>query len=257
MKRLFSKILLCLAVVFFSGPAGAQTNKAPSNELLQYVIDERGDTIYVDELKPARIHPKKYLNKREWVKYYRRVHNFSKAYPYALFVAQTIRETDSLFSIYNLKPTEQERYLNGLKDELLNNFKPIFEGLTLSQGLMMIRLIDREVGMPPYDIIKKYLGKVNAQFWQGVAKLLKGNIKQRYDPTGEDADLEQLVHAWYYGEFDELYEFIFGKPRPQIIIPEKFRESYYKSLEEAKVRKQARDKERDKEKSKAKEKKRK
>jgi hypothetical protein len=101
---------------------------------------------------------------------------------------------------------------------------------------MMIRLVDREVGMPPYDIIKKYLGKVNAAFWQGVAKLFKGNIKQRYEPEGEDADLEQLVKAWNYGEFDELYEFLFGKKRPDICIPEKFREPYYKSLEQNKAR---------------------
>ena len=239
MLKILSKVFLCLVAVLSFGSAGAQERTVYKDDILHYYIDERGDTIFVDEIKAARIHPKKYLNKREWVKYYRRVHNFSKAYPYALFVAQTIRETDSLFATYNLKPTEQEKYLNGLKDELLNNFKPIFEGLTLSQGLMMIRLIDREVGMPPYDIIDKYLGKVNAQFWQGVAKLLKGNIKQRYDPTGEDADLEELVKAWNYGEFDELYEFIFGKPRPEIIIPEKFRESYYQSLEQAKQRKLA------------------
>lgn len=243
MVKRISRLLLVLVAVLSYSALNAQEYKVYADDILHYYIDERGDTIFVDEIKAARIHPKKYLNKRDWVKYYRRVHNFSKAYPYALFVAQTIRETDSLFATYNLKPTEQEKYLNSLKDELLNNFKPIFEGLTLSQGLMMIRLIDREVGMPPYDIIKKYLGKVNAQFWQGVAKLLKGNIKQRYDPTGEDADLEELVKAWYYGEFDELYEFIFGKPRPEIIIPEKFRESYYKSLEEAKQRKLAKTKE--------------
>jgi len=241
-KRVF-RILLCIAAAFSYNAANAQDGRViQRDDVLQYYIDARGDIIFIDEIKPARIHPKKYLNKREWVKYYRRVHNFSKAYPYALFVSQTIKETDSLFAMYNLKPAEQEKYLNGLKDELLNNFKPIFEGLTLSQGLMMIRLIDREVGMPPYDIIKKYLGKVNAQFWQGVAKLLKGDIKERYDPTGEDADLEELVKAWYYGEFDELYEFIFGKPRPEIIIPEKFRESYYKSLDEAKQRKLAKNK---------------
>ena len=204
--------------------------------ILRYEIDERGDTIYVDEIVPARIHPSKYLSKREWRARARRVHNFSKAYPYALFIAQTIRETDSLFVARGYNERQQEKYLASIKDELLSDFEPLFRQLTLNQGLMMIRLIDREVGMPPYDIIRKYLGRINATFWQGVAKLFKGDIKQRYEPEGEDADLEQLCKAWNYGEFDELYIFLFGKDRPEIYIPEKFREPYYKSLEQNKAR---------------------
>ena len=230
--------LSVLALLAAFGPAfgQARTQGRAQDQILKYEIDSRGDTIYVDEIRPARIHPKKYLSKREWRARARRVHNFSKAYPYALFIAQTIRETDSLFAARNYNERQQEKYLQSIKDELLNDFEPLFKQLTLSQGLMMIRLIDREVGMPPYDIIKKYLGRVNAGFWQGVAKLFKGNIKQRYEPEGEDADLEQLCKAWNYGEFDELYEFLFGRPRPEIVIPEKFREPYYKSLEKNKER---------------------
>lgn len=230
--RTFPVLVCALAAV---SPAFAQYDIGQQN-ILKYEIDERGDTIFVDEIMPARIHPSKYLSKREWRTRARRVHNFSKAYPYALFIAQTIRETDSLFVARGYNERQKEKYLASMKDELLNDFEPLFRQLTLSQGLMMIRLIDREVGMPPYEIIRKYLGRVNATFWQGVAKVFKGNIKQRYEPEGEDADLEQLCIAWNYGEFDELYMFLFGKPRPEIYIPEKFREPYYKSLEQNKER---------------------
>ncbi len=230
--RFCKKIFLTLATILFC----AVGFSLKAQDLLQFEIDAQGDTVFVDEIRPARIHPKKYLSKREWRKRARRVHNFSKAYPYALFIAQTIRETDSLFAARGYNSRQQDKYLNSMKDELLKEFEPLFKGLTLSQGLMMIRLVDREVGMPPYDIIKKYLGRVNAGFWQGVAKLFKGDIKQSYEPEGEDADLEQLVNAWNYGEFDELYVFLFGKERPEIYIPEKFREPYYKSLEQNKER---------------------
>ena len=158
----FALVLAC-AVAAFSPAWGQNTGQ----NILKYEIDSRGDTIFVDEIRPARIHPSKYLSKREWRARARRVHNFSKAYPYALFIAQTIRETDSLFEARGYNAREQEKYLNSIKDDLLNDFEPLFKGLTLSQGLMMIRLIDREVGMPPYDIIRKYLGRVNAAFWQG------------------------------------------------------------------------------------------
>ncbi len=234
-RRVLLSVLGFLAA-FVPAFGQARTQGRIQDQILKYEIDARGDTIYVDEIRPARIHPKKYLSKREWRARARRVHNFSKAYPYALFIAQIIHETDSLFEAREYTERQQDKYLQSIKEELLNDFEPLLKQLTLSQGLMMIRLIDREVGMPPYDIIKKYLGKINAGFWQGVAKLFKGNIKQRYEPEGEDADLEQLVKAWNYGEFDELYEFLFGKKRPDIYIPEKFREPYYKSLEQNKAR---------------------
>lgn len=237
---LFRNISIRMACVLFLAAAAfvpaAGQGRTGQQGIFRYEIDERGDTIFVDEITPARIHPRQYMSRRDWRAYARRVHNFSKAYPYALFIAQTIRETDSLFAARNYTARQQEKYLASMKDELLNDFEPLFRQLTLSQGLMMIRLIDREVGMPPYDIIKKYLGRINAGFWQGVAKLFKGDIKQRYDPQGEDFDLEQLCQVWRYGEFDDLYLYLFGKPRPEIVIPEKFREPYYKSLEKNKAR---------------------
>ncbi|MBR6270124.1 MAG: DUF4294 domain-containing protein, partial [Bacteroidales bacterium] len=113
--------------------------------------------------------------------------------------------------------------LNQLKNDLLKEFEPIFRGLTLKQGLMMIRLIDREVGQTPYYILRRYLDSPTAGFWQIVARTFEGNLKQPYDRFGEDADLEDLVAIWQAGRFDMLYMSIFGKERPEIYIPERFR----------------------------------
>ena len=134
-----------------------------------------------------------------------------------------ISGADSLFEADHYNKRQQDKYLNQMKEDLLREFDPIFRKLTLKQGLMMIRLIDRECGQTPYYILKRYLGGTTAGFWQGVAKLFKGNLKQPYDKFGEDKDLEELVGIWQRGQFDSLYEMIFGKPRPEIYIPERFR----------------------------------
>lgn len=181
------------------------------------------DTFYVDELPPAMVSPREKMNKEEWTIYYKRVHNFSKAYPYALLVSRVIKYTDSLFIAEHYTKRQQEKYLNQLKEDLLKDFEPIFRKLTLAQGLMMIRLIDRECGMTPYYILKDYLGGPAAGFWQGVAKMFKGNLKQPYDRFGEDKDLEELVGYWERGDFDYLYLSIFGQRRPDIYIPQRFR----------------------------------
>lgn len=193
-----------------------------SLDIMNYKVTE-GDTVFFDDIPPAMIHPKQTMSRRDWVKYYKRVHNFSKAYPYALVVSRVINETDSLFAADNYTERQKEKYLAKMKDDVLNDFEPVFRQLTLKQGLMMIRLIDREVGMTPYYILKYYFNGATAGFWQGVAKLFKGNLKQPYDRFVEDKDLEELVGYWERGEFDNLYMTVFGKPRPEIFVPERFR----------------------------------
>ncbi|MBR5019715.1 MAG: DUF4294 domain-containing protein [Bacteroidales bacterium] len=214
-------LVAALFAALLAPSASAQSNRRELKVMEYYVY--QGDTIYVDELPPAVIHPRQTMSHRNWVKYYKRVHNFSKAYPYAVFVARVINQTDSLFEADHYTKRQQDKYLNQMKDDLLKDFDPIFRKLTLRQGLMMIRLIDRECGQTPYYILKRYLGGTTAGFWQGVAKVFKGNLKQPYDKFGEDKDLEELVGYWERGQFDDLYEMIFGKPRPEIYIPERFR----------------------------------
>lgn len=215
-----SLLLLAVSLAALLIPeAHAQTRR--ELKVMEYYV-YKGDTIYVDELPPAVIHPRQTMSKREWRQYYKRVHNFSKSYPYAVLVARVIKETDSIFVADHYTKRQEEKYLNNMKEDLLKDFDPIFRKLTLRQGLMMIRLIDRECGQTPYYILKHYLGGTTAGFWQGVAKVFKGNLKQPYDKFGEDKDLEELVGYWQRGEFDDLYWMIFGQPRPATPFPKRF-----------------------------------
>lgn len=217
-KKIVPYLILLFLPVVCATPAGAQA----IGGVMEFTVKGK-DTVFVDELPPARIHPKQMMSRRNWVAYYKRLHNFSKTYPYALVVSRVINSTDSLFAADHYTKRQKDKYLQDLKDQVLNDFEPLMRQLTLKQGLMMIRLIDRECGLTPYYILKDYLGGAAAGFWQGVAKLFKGNLKQPYDKYGEDKDLEELVEIWQKGEFDELYEWVFGKPRPEITIPERFR----------------------------------
>ena len=214
-------LALSLLAVLSALPSPAQNNRRELKVMEYYIY--KGDTIYVDELPPAVIHPRQTMSQREWVKYYKRVHNFSKAYPYAKFIAKTINETDSLFAADHYSKRKQDRYLDKLKRDLLREYDPIFRQLTLSQGKMIIRLIDRQTGLTPYVILKYYLDAPSAAFWQGFAKVCGGDLKVPYDRFGEDKDLEELVQIWERGEFDSLYFSIFGRPKPDIYIPKRFR----------------------------------
>ena len=224
-KRVKIAILLIFGAIFWLPASGQKLISAPEMPAVRYIMNYTvvdGDTVFLDELDPVYIHPKNTMSKKEWKKYYKTVYNFSRAYPYALFVSDVINRTDSLFNVDNYSKYQQERYLEKMKENLLADFTDIFKGLTLKQGLMMIRLIDREVGMTPYYIIKDYLGGANATFWQGVAKLFKGNLKRPFDKYGEDKELEELALIWYSGEFRRLYKSIFWSDPPEVVIPPKY-----------------------------------
>ena len=210
------------ALLFLLLTACPLAAQQPDGYVMQYIVQGR-DTIFIDDIPPAVISPRASMTKRQWRKYYKRVHNFSKAYPYAKFIAKTINETDDLFEREHYSKRKQDRYLDKLKRDLLREFDPIFRKLTLSQGKMIIRLIDRETGLTPYVILKNYLDAPSAAFWQGFAKICGGDLKVPYDRFGEDKDLEELVGIWERGEFDALYFSIFGRPKPEIYIPKRFR----------------------------------
>lgn len=190
---------------------------------LQYVIAD-GDTVYFDNIRAARVYEKLPRQKgREWRKYYRLVHNFSKVYPYALVARSLVQEVDSTIAADNLKRIKRDRYINEVQKELFEVFETPLKNLTISQGALLMRLIDREVGKSSYNIIKDYKNGIAAGFWQGVARIFGTDLKRPYDPDGEDEPIEDLVQKWENGEFEGLYYSLFWKFPPETDIPSKYR----------------------------------
>jgi hypothetical protein len=65
--------------------------------------------------------------------------------------------------------------------------------MTISQGRLLIKLIDRETQNTSYDLIKDYRGKFSAAFWQGIARIFGTNLKEEYDRFGDDALIEIIL----------------------------------------------------------------
>lgn len=189
---------------------------------LRYIV-EGNDTIFIDQLKPSKVYSRLPRQKgREWRKYYRLVHNFSKAYPYALVARKLVQEADSTIAADNLKRVKRDKYITSVQNELFSVFESQMRSMTVSQGALLMKLIDREVGKSSYDIIKDYKNGIAARFWQGIAKIFGSDLKKPYDPEGEDALTEELVKIWEAGDFQAFYFAIFWKDPPVMPIPEKY-----------------------------------
>jgi len=186
---------------------------AAQGHVVQYVITPENDTLFLEELPPSYVFntPKKGARKdKNWGEYYRMVYNFNKAYPYALLAAKKVREVDSLLGLKSYKAREEEKIIKNFQDELFKEFEKPLRGLTFTQGRMLLKLIDREVGQNSFYIIKNYRGGVTAGFWQGIAKLFGADLKKPYDKYGDDKPLEELVTMYKDGRFPYLYASLFG-----------------------------------------------
>ena len=189
---------------------------------MQYFV-EGEDTIYFDSITASKVYSRLPKQKgKEWRQYYRLVHNFSKAYPYALVVKKLVIEADSTIAADNLKGMKREKYVAKVQKELFNVFEDQMRSLTVSQGALIMKLVDREVGKSSYSLIKGYTSGITAGFWQGIAKIFGSDLKKPYDPEGEDALTEELVKIWEAGDYDAFYFSIFWKDPPHVPIPEKY-----------------------------------
>lgn len=172
---------------------------------------EGKDTIY--QIKISDLYkfsrPDNRKKDKAWRDYYRLVYNFKKTYPYALIAKDIILEADSVLASKHFTDKAREKYIRNFEIKLFKEFEKPLVKMTFSQGRLLLKLIDREVGQSSFYLIKSYKGGMTAGFWQGIAKVFGSDLKKPYDKFGEDKNTEELVIMYYNGSFDYLYYSLF------------------------------------------------
>ena len=84
-------------------------------------------------------------------------------------------------------------YINSREKELKKEFTDPLTNLSVYQGKILMKLINRETGNNCYNIVKELKGGFTARFWQTVAFIFGSNLKQPYNAKGEDAEIESIV----------------------------------------------------------------
>lgn len=154
----------------------------------------KGDTIAVVDLKTAIITgPRVFKDAEAERKYKKLVRDVKKAYPYAKIAGQRIKEYNDLLA--EKKNRERKKLMKEAERNLKYEFKKDLENLTVSQGKILMKLIDRETGNSSYDLVKEYRGRITAFFWQSFAVIYDDdlNMKVRYDKEGDDRMIEEII----------------------------------------------------------------
>lgn len=165
------------------------------------IVMENGDTLphiwLRDEIIVTAQAPKWAIKqrreqKRQDEEYQRLRYNIYVVYPYAVAASFILHDVDSVLASLYSKEAKQQ-YKRRKEEELNKKFKDELKNLSISQGQILVKLIARETGKPCFEIVKQMKGGFNAAIWQTVAVLFSNNLKNNYDPTGDDAAMEQIV----------------------------------------------------------------
>ncbi|MBN2637046.1 MAG: DUF4294 domain-containing protein [Prolixibacteraceae bacterium] len=186
MKKL---IVILFFLIFFSGL------KAQEEDTLDitFGIIEGNDTIIHKELEAVDIFPdREFASKRQQRRYSRLVEKVKKVYPLALEAAELLEEYEPKYNALE-KQSDRRKMMKNLEKELLAKHKDELKKWSISDGRILLKLIDRETERTAYSLIQDFRGDVSAVFWQGIALIFKNNLKDDYDPEEEDWMIEEIV----------------------------------------------------------------
>ena len=193
--------LILLALVFLPCILNAQDSIPTTGDIYvarALIID--GDTIWVAELDEIYVFPtKKFKTRREYRRYTRLIHNVKIAYPWAKLAGDKLEEVEQVMLTLETEK-EQKEYIKQVEKELLGDYTDDLKKLTITQGRILIKLVDRETGDTSYELVRELRGKISAIFWQALARLFGSNLKSEYDPTGEDRLIEEIVILIEHGQ---------------------------------------------------------
>jgi hypothetical protein len=194
-KRSLYIILICLAG-FTSLKSKAQNNSNDTirdNIRVEAFITPEGDTIPQSWLPTVEV---KALQTALWKNYWRNWTRLRNAvyvtYPYAKTAGKLINDVNNQLAGVR-DEAARKRIIKSREKEMKRDFGDKVTSLSVYQGKVLMKLINRETGNNCYEIIKEYKGGFNAGFWQTVAYVFGSSLKQQYEPQGEDKEIEKIV----------------------------------------------------------------
>ncbi|RYY61515.1 MAG: DUF4294 domain-containing protein [Chitinophagaceae bacterium] len=152
------------------------------------------DMLWISKLDPKKL--EKF--KKEWTRLRNAVY---VTYPYARVAGATINDINEKVKTMRSKK-ERKEYIKSREKELRKQFSDPLSNLSVYQGKVLMKLINRQTGNDCYAIIKEYKGGLNARMYQTVAFFVGGDLKQAYDLNDKtDRQIENFVKEidgnWY------------------------------------------------------------
>lgn len=195
-KALFIFCFLYLSIA--SAKAQGLYVRAGTNDTIRVsAININGETMPWIVLNEVIIRDyRRFASKEAYDKYRRLRYNVIKVLPYARFAGQRYRQLERDLATTSDK-RKQKEYIKHCDKEIKELFNKEVKNLTISQGEILIKLIDRETGNSSYELVQDLKGNVSAFVMQSVAKIFGHNLRNKYD-VDRERDIESIIRSTGY-----------------------------------------------------------
>lgn len=189
--KFYCLIVVCFIYTFLhSNTLSAQSRYGANDTLICPAIIYEGDTIEAKILAGVYVWKYDKRNRSKWTRLRNAVY---VTYPYALRAGMVFNDIERHIELIPDKK-KVNTYINSREKELKKEFSEPLSNLSVYQGKILMKLINRESGGTNcYDILKELKGGFTARFWQTVAFIFGSDLKQPYEPYGNDAEIELIV----------------------------------------------------------------
>jgi len=190
MKRIQKYIVI---IILGLSPVVSHAQQFSDTLRVEAYITPEGDTIPQSWLPTVQVDAKQTNYWRKYWKDWTRLRNaVYVTYPYAKSASKVISEVNA--ELVNVKDENKRKQIIKSRERALKKeFADKITNLSVYQGKVLMKLINRETGNNCYHIIKEFKGGLNAGVWQAVAYVFGSSLKQQYDPAGDDQELEKIV----------------------------------------------------------------
>jgi hypothetical protein len=200
MKFIGFLILFCCGTVLVKAQEKTpEPLKLGKNDTIRvYLTDNNGELMpmvigHEVEIKDVRI----FKTQADRDAYRRLKYNIYKVLPYAKYAADRYQQLQRSLATTTDKK-KQKRMVDTCETQIKDLFKKEVENLTISQGEILIKLIDRQTGNTSYEMVRDLKGGLKAFMLQSVARVFGHNLKETYDPN-EEHDMEAILQeAGFY-----------------------------------------------------------
>ena len=190
------KILLLLLLQSFiiniiNGQIINSKDKVTINGKVYSTMVIKGDTVILADLDTMSISsPRSFASNEEYRRYRKYKYFASKVYPYAKDAINILNKLEDRTK--DMKPAKRKKYIRSTYRQLEFNFKQQLKKLSRTQGKILIKMIEKETGMPFYDLIKKMRNGFTAFYWHQFGKLYGYNLKEGYI-KGKDRAMDAVL----------------------------------------------------------------
>lgn len=193
------KTLIMLALLV-AGRGFLYAQHGSRDTIISYAMIYNGDTIEAKTLEAipfySRYNEARMSNQAKWTRLRNAIY---VTFPYARRAGLVINDINArLLSITD--EGDRKSYIKSREKELRKEFTNPLTNLSIYQGKVLMKLINRETGNNCYQLIKEYKGGFTARLYQTVAFFFTTNLKQPYDKSGDDMEIEKIVQ-----EVERLY----------------------------------------------------